>query len=227
MNTENEENYKSYENILKRIIAPTITAILKTHSNIGLNYNGIVSEHPYNIMRKIFQKYKDETKSFITSKRLDRHKIAACICATILECKPLAGKKDELPPRHDINEVLAAYVGLYLLKAFMIEDRFKNSIDPCKIHIIKKFGMKFPPLEQNICDQSCYRDNFVRSLNRIPKYCEYKNSYCIQFDVWAYSKIFYHLEKYNIPLFNAFCKEYYESTSTKPSELIAATLITE
>ena len=51
--------------------------------------------------------------------RLDRHKLASCICGAIIDAKPLMGFNGAKIPKN-ANEALALYVGLSVIKFYMM-----------------------------------------------------------------------------------------------------------
>lgn len=59
------------------------------------------------------------------------------------------------------------------------------------------FNMKLPSLEDNICDKHSYVTNLIIALFKTHGLCNSKKSECFHYDIFAYSKIFYHLELYN------------------------------
>ena len=56
-----------------------------------------------------------------------------------------------------------------------------------------------------------YKKNLINSLYWTHHNCSIINSECFCYDIWAYSKIYYHLELYNKPYFDSFLEEYRKS----------------
>lgn len=160
-----------------------------------------------------YEEYKSKALENMSSKRLDRHKLASCICAAIVEIRPLTGVNGATIIKR-ANEILALYVGLNIIKAYMIFDFLRksgiSSEEQYKInHYLKdNFDMQFP---KNICDTQEYKDNFANALFWSHQNCEFKKSECFHYDIWAYSKIFYHLELYNNEHLEKAYQEYVKS----------------
>ena len=151
---------------------------------------------------KKFEGYKEKALLNMSGTRLDRHKLASCICGTIIEIKPLVGFNGARINKY-ANEWLALQVGLDVVKVNMIHDMIRNLQIPTKdIKIVVEymkdnFNMKLPSLEDNICDKHSYVDNLIIALFKTHSLCNSKQSECFHYDIFAYSKIFYHLELYN------------------------------
>lgn len=168
------------------------------------NSNYVAQEHigidtlPVAIWKN-YEKYLSMTTEKMASHRLDRHKLASCICGAIIETRPLTGLHNTEIPKN-VNEVLAFMVGINVVKLFMIRD-FVNKPDipsqnkiSVQDYLIKNFEMQFP---SNICDNQEYVYNMVNALYWSHFECVIKQEECFPYDIWAYSKIFYHLELFN------------------------------
>lgn len=132
----------------------------------------------------------------MSSQRLDRHKLASCMCGAILAVQPIAHiekKKQVLRA----NAALALYAGLYIIKYYMMFDLIKNASLPLdqqnavKIYLSRNFDMELPSLNDNICDTQEYRSNLINALYWTYSECTILNRDCFQYDIWAYAKIFY------------------------------------
>ena len=152
----------------------------------------------------------------MTKDRLDRHKLASCICGAIVDSKPLVGFNGAKIPKN-ANEVLALYVGLTVIKFYMMYSSIfsLNLTTDSKSRMLKylreNFNMNFPDFNENICDEQEYKKNLINSLYWTHHNCSIINSECFCYDIWAYSKIYYHLELYNKPYFDSFLEEYRKS----------------
>lgn len=156
---------------------------------------------PVSIWEK-YSGYRNHMIQNVKSKRLDRHKLASCLCGAILETQPLIGLSGTSIPNNS-NEVLALFCGVYLIKFFMIsetalksgfkDEELKNFID----YLEENFTMKFPHEGENICDTQQYRKNIVNALYWSHFKCDVINRECFKYEPWAYATIFYHLEVYN------------------------------
>lgn len=147
---------------------------------------------------KKFEEYKKKALENMSGTRLDRHKLASCICGTIIEIKPLVGYNGAKINKY-ANEILGLQVGLDVIKVYMIRDL--EILDKDKNLVIEymkdNFNMKFPPLKDNVCDKHDYYTNLRNALYRTHDKCAFKGDVCFHYDILAYSKIFYHLELYN------------------------------
>ncbi len=154
----------------------------------------------YAIERK-FESYKEKARRYMEKEgNLDRHKLAACLCGAIIEVQPLCLRNPE--GWTTINEIAAMNMGLIIVEYYMRDDFVKTLNVPkeeqLKIitHFENDFHMSFP---ETICDVKSYGKNLVNALFRSHSKCEeyYNGKECFRYDIWAYAKIFYHLELYN------------------------------
>lgn len=182
-----------------QIIEELIYQMLDKDDTLSLNVDN--NKNPCIEIARRFERYRSEAVKFVKSNRLDRHKLAACICISIVEVNPLKDTKGK-----GSNELLAIYTALNIIKLYMMFDLSKKDADKERLEFIKeKFDMECPPLEDNIRDTKSYRVNLVNALKRTQIYCKDAAMKCSKFDIWAYADIFYHLEVYNKPRFDAFC----------------------
>lgn len=164
-------------------------------------------------MWKKFEEYRKKSSLNMSSSRLDRHKLASCICGTIIEVRPLEGKKNAEIYK-TANEILALHTGLSVVKLYMIDDLAKELKIPeeedneITNYMYKNFNMQLPSLEENICDVQEYEKNLLNALYWSHSKCTTLNKECFHYDVWAYAKIFYHLELYNRKYFEESYQKY-------------------
>lgn len=156
-----------------------------------------------------YEEYREKALREMRGTRLDRHKIASCMCGAILEVQPLVGYNGAQILRN-ANEAVALYVGLNVVKFYIIqsllgtiEDSFKQQT--AKMHLRDHVEMQFPP---NICDTNQYRQNLANALYRTHQKCDISRNECFRYDIWAYAEIFYHLERYNWPTIRTAYEEY-------------------
>lgn len=150
----------------------------------------------------------------MSGSRLDRHKLASCICGAIIEVRPLSGLNNSKISK-EANEILALYVGLSVIKAFMIHDALekipREIKENVRLYLSTNYELGFPSLNDNICDTQEYKKNFSNALFWSHFKCSISNKECYHYDIWAYSKIFYHLEVYNKRNFDEFLQNYLKS----------------
>lgn len=194
------------------IIVDLITQICNSNRNycVKEKINGDIL---FIALWKAYHKYESEASANMSGSRLDRHKLAACICGAITELQPIIGLNG-VKISQSANELLALHTALGVIKSFMMKDVYENSNAPTEIkneiniYLKEKFEMCFPHLEENICDSQEYRKNIVNALFWCRRKCYIISRDCFQYDIWAYSKIFYHLERYNKPFFDKCIQEY-------------------
>lgn len=196
---------RTFEFLYKYIIQELFSQICQNNKNYSIKPK--IDEDDIHIaIWKKFEEYKEMALLNMSGKRLDRHKLASCICGVIIELKPLEGFKGAKINKY-ANEIFALQVGLDVIKVYMIRD-YVNQYENQKLFIEymkNNFNMNFPSLKDNICDKHDYKTNLRNALYRTHCQCEFKNNECFHYDILAYSKIFYHLEIYN--------KKYFESIS--------------
>lgn len=146
------------------------------------------------LIAKKFEEYKSNSLNYMLGDRIDRHKIASCVCAAIIEVSPLVGYNKATIIKN-ANEIIGLYSGLNVIKYYMMNDITKDK--DSLIYLKENFDMGFPSVEENICDTKSYRENMENALYRSHHKCNKSKDMCFHFDIWAYAKIFYHLELYN------------------------------
>lgn len=161
---------------------------------------------------KKYSEYKHRALENMSSARLDRHKLASCICGAIIEVKPLTGLRGASIPKN-ANEILGLYAGLGVLKYYMVYDLLDGHDDApveedAKRYLLDHYDVKFPG---NIRDLNGYQKNMYNALYWSHCSCNYKHGECFHYDIWAYAKIFYHLELYNQEYLKKTYQEYLET----------------
>lgn len=150
--------------------------------------------------------------------RLDRHKLASCICGAVIDAKPLIGYNGAKIPKNS-NEALALYVGLSVIKFYMMHsficelDLTQKTEEKTLKYLREKYNMRLPGSDEQICDEQAYQTNLINSLYWTHRHCKITNQKCFSYDTWAYSKIFYHIELYNRPYFEKFIQDYIKTLS--------------
>lgn len=178
---------QDYNNFYDTVIHQCIKGIKEQVKHCGLAESCIIPKKY--IKKKIYYNYQKK-RDFIISNymskqaevSLDRHKVASCMVYAILKTNPL--KVDRMIPGLPekillSNEYLAFFVALNIIEMYKIDETGK----PYQIIIPKTYHEDGDPdntYESNLC-KSFY---FVR-MDNINK-----------FDIFAYSDIFFFLEKY-------------------------------
>lgn len=195
----NESPSDTYKLLYHQIIDPLFFEICNNNNNYCVKHKVDKDEIPIAIWKK-FEKYKNNALKKMSGKRLDRHKLASCICGAIIEIKPLEGFNGA-EIRKNANEILALHVGLNVIKFYMMFEFTKEFTSQKRKNVIQylkeNFDIRFPGLQENICDTQEYIENLSNALYWSHHYCSIKHDECFHYDIWAYSKIFYHLEIYN------------------------------
>lgn len=154
---------------------------------------------PFQIWDK-YEEYRNRALKEMHGTRLDRHKLASCICGAIIEVRPLTSITGKI--RRNANEIFALEVGVNVIKFYMMcELLYKIDNEVYKFNALRylkeKFTMRFPSVDKNICDTHDYKTNLHNSLLWSHHNCNIIKKECFHYDIWAYAKIFYHLELYN------------------------------
>lgn len=169
-----------------------------------------------------YETYKVDALEHMAGDRLDRHKLASCICGAIVEVQPLTGYNNAEIPKTS-NETLAFYVGMEVVKYYMIYEIWHDSKSPvygndkAKEYITKNFSMQFP---SNICDSQKYDINFANALYWSRQKRGALGDKCARFDTWAYAKLFFHLELHNRPLIEQAIADYLNPQPNTPATII-------
>lgn len=196
-----------------------IRQILYCISESGLNY---CINDPQNVRHSInneIDEYVKMTKMSmckneedINNIHIDRHKFASCVCGAIIKVRPI-GKVGKQWVRNT-NEIVALHAGIIILQRNMIYD-FINTLNiseedkvPLTQFLNKNFKMRFPSTLENICEKQNYDEGLCSDLSRTYHYCDCKKGICFHYDVFAYSKIFYHIEMKNREQLNDLYQDY-------------------
>lgn len=160
---------------------------------------------------KKYQEYKNRALKNMSSTRLDRHKLASCICGAIIDVRPLTGLNGAAIVKN-ANEILGLHAGLVVLKYYMVYDMLCGQGDAsvkedAKRYLMNNYDVQFP---ENIRDMNAFQKNMYNALYWSHSHCSYKNAECFHYDIWAYAKIFYHLELYNQKYLQEIYQEYLE-----------------
>lgn len=168
-----------------------------------------VKFHDYCVDRDIqyklyekYEKYRRIADEHMESPKLDRHKLASCMCGAIIELQPIRRLSNPQVCPKRANELFALYVGIGIIKYFMIYDvlyKIPSAEEKLAIkHYLKDhFEIILPNLDDKICDTQEYTENLCNALLWTHTECSYRSSECYRYDIWAYSTIFYHIEAYN------------------------------
>lgn len=167
-------------------------------------------------LNKKYEKLKKAADEHMGSPKLDRHKLASCMCGAIIELQPirLLSNRQLCPKR--ANELLALYAGLGIIKDFMIYDvlckipSYSKERQSIKNYLKDNFKLILPSLDDKICDTQEYAENLYNALLWTHNECVFKSSECYHYDIWAYSTIFYHIESYNKIRLENLVKKYKE-----------------
>lgn len=201
----------TYKLLYNKIIEDLLFQICNSNINYCVRYQKGEDEIHIAIWKK-YSEYKRRALAGMSGGRLDRHKLASCICGAIIEVKPLTGLNGAAIVKN-ANEIFALHVGLAVIKFYMMYDyahRADRQVDPKAVYYIKEhFVMRFP---ENICDTKQYEKNMYNALYRSHYICDIKKGECFPYDIWAYAKIFYHLELYNQPYIEEAFKNYQEKS---------------
>ncbi len=210
---KNKQLSDTYKMLYNHVIADILFQICDKNHNYCVKYNVGKDKLPFALLKK-FEEYESKACENMSGSRLDRHKLASCICGAIIEIKPLVGYNGAQIPKN-ANETLALYIGLNVIKAFMMYDILDNIPLEKRYEMHKylrnNFDMQLPSLDNNICDSQEYRQNIVNALYWSHYECNISQKECFHYDIWAYSKIFYHLELYNKEYLKKCCQEFIKS----------------
>lgn len=207
---KNSEPTDTFKILYNYIIADLLFQICNKNQNWCVKYIIENDTLPIAIWKK-FEEYENQTREKMSGSRLDRHKLASCICGAIIKTRPLCGLNNYTISK-DANEILALYVGLSVIKAFMMDDVLKivspNLKEEVRVYLINNYELQLPSIDDNICDTQGYQQNLINALLWSHSNCTFSKSECFRYDIWAYSKIFYHLEMYNKDILNKFFHDY-------------------
>lgn len=194
------KNYQlsdDYKELYREIIGDLLSQVCNAEINYCVRDNKMIYE-----LGSKFDEYTSKALKNMAGTKLDRHKLSSCICGAIIEKRPLVGFNGAQILKK-ANEIFALHVGVNVLKYYMMHDLLEHLNIPLKDrypvveHLKKNFVMQFPGPEENVCDTQEYRLNLYNALYWTHGKCDITKQECFRYDIWAYSKIFYHLELYN------------------------------
>ena len=202
-----------------------IREVLYCIAHSGLNY---CINDPQNVRHSINNKideYVENTKRAMCKKgeginkiNIDRHKFASCVCGAIIAVRPI-GKEGHQWVRNT-NEIVALQTGILILQRNMIYD-FMSTLDisdeekvPMAKFFKDNFKMRYPSILEHMCEKQGYAEGLCADLSRTYHNCEYKRGICFHYDVFAYSKIFYHIEMKNRGQLNDLYQDYINAKHT-------------
>lgn len=156
-----EKSSEEYKKLCEEIIDSLLGQICT--SNLNYCVKGTAGgDSAKRLIYQKFEEYESKALEKMQGDILDRHKVSSCMCGAIVEAQPLAGYRNAIILKN-ANEIFALYVGLNILKAYMIFELLENLENEAervraKIYLKEHFEMKLP---ENICDTQKYRDNLA------------------------------------------------------------------
>lgn len=196
MDNQSDKLSETFVFLYENIIQDLLSKICTNDNNYYIKYE--IGNDLMLVMGEKFEEYKEKALSNNSTNRIDRHKLASCICGAIIEVRPLEGHNGVKINKY-ANEILALHVGLYVIKAYMIYD-LEFPVEDRSMYIkymVDNFNMEFPSVECNISPKRDYYTDLLNTLFNTHNLCDIKGNECFHYDILAYSKIFYHLEVYN------------------------------
>lgn len=203
----------TYITFFNHIIGPYLTQIISKYPDYCLRSRNIPREIGY-----AYEEYKENAISHMkklknTEKpKLDRHKLASCICGAIIKAQPISYLlKKQIP--NGVNEILALHVALGVIKYFMIYEivhkipAFEER-QAVKSYLVENFCIILPTKDTNICDTQEYEQNLYNALLWSHDRCDKTGDGNFHYDIWAYATIFYHIESFNRSRLNEIYQEY-------------------
>ena len=140
-------------------------------------------------IQESYNQYREIIKKSMTGQRINRHKIASCICLAIIESRPFNryfGEGEEVPASHYIlNECLAVDASLALLLAYMKDDI--KGIDS-----ITELDFPEPAEHESPVDFT-----LIYLLMHLSKKEEMVTGICNEFTIGILSQIFFFIEEHN------------------------------
>lgn len=196
---KNEQLSDTYKMLYDYIISDVLFQICNSNCDYCVKYLIDNDKLPIAIWKKL-QHYEKTASKNMSGTRLDRHKLVSCICGAIIEVSPILGNDGTKIPKK-INELAALYIGLNVIKVFMMND-FLHTVpledkENARRYLKNNFNICLPSINENVCDTQEYQRNIINALYWSHSKCDISQKECFHFDIWAYAKIFYHLELYN------------------------------
>lgn len=191
----------TYKKLYAKILGPLLKQLCESNPIFAVKVHINNMPMPLAVWSE-YNNYFEKAVYNMKGSRLDRHKLASCICGAIIKVRPLTGVNGAAIPKN-ANELLALYTGLSVIKFYMFDD-FLDSLhnsEDCKAAIREflaaNFEIHYP---DNTHDTQEYQKNLANALFWTHSICKKINKECFQYDLWAYAKIFHHLELYNMPI---------------------------
>ncbi|MCL2204553.1 MAG: hypothetical protein FWB88_11520 [Defluviitaleaceae bacterium] len=106
----------------KHILEPRVKEMLNTNSTIVLNNRRYKNTLTY------YNQYENTFNNCMNSPRLDRHKMAACMCLAVCKARPFGTLNDTRTSLNQLaNEYLALQVSIDILESFIRDDMVKTN----------------------------------------------------------------------------------------------------
>lgn len=143
----NESLSETYTYLYHTIIEELLSQIVRSNPNYYVRRKIDNMDFPIALEHKFYE-YRKRAQKNMSSQRLDRHKLASCICGAIIEIKPLFGKGTA----KNANELLALRTGLSTVKAYMIYGAIHKlqmpyeEKDKFRKYLTEKFMINFHPI---------------------------------------------------------------------------------
>lgn len=214
---EISEKNKEFEYIYKDVIAKLFIFVENKGYEVKKTAYKELADKTYHyicIAKKEMRGRKRDDEDILKETMLDRHKLAACLCAAIIEVKPLIkanGKSTGIDYKY-CNETFAVLVCMEVLKKAMVYEMAEEIKDTqaalkFKEKLYRDYRMQYPDYRYG--DKTDYLKNMCYDMGNTHELCEHKDGECYHFDIFAYAKIFYHLEKHNRDIICDMFQEYF------------------
>ena len=164
-----KEPSDTYKLLYNHNIVATLYEICNNNKNYCVKHKINNKILPIAIWEK-YEEFQENTSNNMAGSRLDRHKLASCLCGAIIEVRPLVGINGAKIAKN-ANEILALTVALSVIKSFMIYDKMNELQNESKRidffnYMKEKFDLNFPSVECNICDSQEYKKNMFKLLKK-------------------------------------------------------------
>ncbi|MDR0220878.1 MAG: hypothetical protein LBI54_05675 [Lachnospiraceae bacterium] len=198
--------------ICENIASAVAAAIELSGGEIKLNYTGRSAPHPFAAINSNLALLYNKATALVLGGKPDRHKLAACVCGSVMHAKPLVRVGDFGGKDQRFNYLVAMAASTDIIESYMVAQYLaENGYEAEKCAIEKlcgSFEIRLPRIEENTCDKKSYETNLKNALVFSAK------KKIDDFDILAYAKIFYHLEHCSLePL-----REYMESKGYQPQK---------
>lgn len=177
---------EDYNSFCTEVIKPYAEQIKTYAKDMGCAQCIRINERRFRKIYVHYQRKRNEIKSNYMMppvKALDRHKVAACMVYAILRSKVIRVNKQIVHLPNELlmaNEYLAVYVGINIVEQYKRDEIGGES----------KYKLFFPiTYHEDDEEKSAFIDNLCKSLY-------YLKPKIKQMDIFAYSTIFFFIEKY-------------------------------